>query len=177
MSEEIKRNFATIGAVYEDGVTLIFDGEENPTDKHYLCNTSVEFHAGDRVRIVECDGTYIVEYVVGPPGSGGGGGGLPPGGAQFTVLQKASNVDGDVTWSAVNWSMGGLPGGGNANDVLRKKSGATYESEWVREAPAADAVVDQNTKTAYVQNKIYFRYYQNKFWARYGEYAAWVQLN
>lgn len=64
---EIKRNFATIGAVYADGVTLIFDGETDPTEKHYLCNADVLFSAGDRVRIIEDSGTYIVEYVVGTP--------------------------------------------------------------------------------------------------------------
>ena len=44
--------FATVGEVYDDGLTLIFDGEEEPTEKHYKCNTSVIFHAGDRVRIL-----------------------------------------------------------------------------------------------------------------------------
>lgn len=317
MNEEIKRNFATIGAVYEDGVTLIFDGEDDPTDKHYLCNTSVEFHAGDRVRIVECDGTYIVEYVVGPPGSGGG---LPPGGAQFAVLQKASAADGDANWGAVDRTMGGVPSGGTAGQVLTKNSGDTYDTswkdtngipaggstgqilqktttadfaagwadaphglptggsvgqvlkktsaanyaaswqnseglptggssgqilqknssadfaaswvaaphgiptggstgqvlaktsaldhavgwtdapkglptggsadyilrkrsttagdaEWVRDAPAADAVVDQNTKSTYTQNKIYFRWYSNHFWARYGTTGTWTQIS
>ena len=42
-TEEIVRHFATIGAVYEDGVSLIFDGEDAPTEKHYLCNTSTYF--------------------------------------------------------------------------------------------------------------------------------------
>lgn len=176
MSEEIKRNFATIGEVLEDGVTLIFDGEDAPTDKHYLCNTSVEFHAGDRVRIVECDGTYIVEYAVGPPSQGGGGGGLPPGGTTGQALRKLSNADDDADWQNVRE----LPANGTVDYVLamhKASTLATPEPAWTREAPAADAVVDQNTKTAYTQNKIYFRYYQGKFWARYGEYGSWVQLN
>ena len=33
-TEEIVRNFATIGAVYEDGVSLIFDGEDAPPEQH-----------------------------------------------------------------------------------------------------------------------------------------------
>ena len=61
------RSFAKIGAVYRDGVSLIFDGEATATKKHYLCNTSVSFKAGDRVRISAVSGTYVVEYVVGPP--------------------------------------------------------------------------------------------------------------
>ena len=63
----VTRSFATIGAVYRDGVSLIFDGENTATKKHYLCNTSVNFKAGDRVKIFAGSGTYIVEYVVGPP--------------------------------------------------------------------------------------------------------------
>lgn len=64
----VTRSFATVGAVYDDGITLIFDGDEDATEKHYLCNTSVTFRAGDRVKIFEASGTYIVEYVVGHPG-------------------------------------------------------------------------------------------------------------
>lgn len=60
-------NFATVGDVYEDGVTLIFDGETEAGEKHYKCNTSVVFAAGDRVKILPDSGTYVVEYVVGAP--------------------------------------------------------------------------------------------------------------
>ena len=63
----LTRSFAKIGAVYKDGVSLIFDGESTATKKHYLCNTSVSFKAGDRVKILAVSGTYIVEYVIGPP--------------------------------------------------------------------------------------------------------------
>lgn len=63
----IERNFATVGNVYPDGVSLIFDGETTETQKHYLCNTSVLFAAGDRVKVSSIDGTYVVEYVVGKP--------------------------------------------------------------------------------------------------------------
>ncbi len=64
---EPARSLATIGAVYKDGVSLIFDGESTATKKHYLCNTSVSFKAGDRVKIFAASGTYIVEYAIGPP--------------------------------------------------------------------------------------------------------------
>ena len=62
-----ERYFATVGTVYDDGIALIFEGDSAETQKHYLCNTSVLFHAGDRVKILPVDGTYIVEYVVGKP--------------------------------------------------------------------------------------------------------------
>lgn len=60
-------NFATIAAIYADGVTLIFDGETAPTQKHYLCNSFAVFAVGDRVRLIKDSGTYIVEYSVGAP--------------------------------------------------------------------------------------------------------------
>lgn len=59
-------NFATIKAVYDDGVTLAFD-DGSESQKHYKVNSGVVFNAGDRVRILEDNGTYVVEYVVGRP--------------------------------------------------------------------------------------------------------------
>jgi hypothetical protein len=66
-AEPADQNFATIGAVYEDGVSLIFDGTEAATDKHYKVNTAIVFKAADRVRIIKDSGTYIVEYAIGAP--------------------------------------------------------------------------------------------------------------
>lgn len=60
-------NFAVIGTIYSDGVTLIFDGEDDESVKHYKVNSFVVFAAGDRVRIVKDSGTYVVEYPVGNP--------------------------------------------------------------------------------------------------------------
>ena len=51
-SEQQIFNFATIGEVFEDGVSLIFDGQEAATEKHYRVNTSIVFKAGDRVKIL-----------------------------------------------------------------------------------------------------------------------------
>lgn len=58
---------ATVGAVYSDGIGLIFDGSETESEKHYKCNAAVTFAAGDRVKVVKISGTYLVEYVVGNP--------------------------------------------------------------------------------------------------------------
>jgi len=58
--------FATIGTVYADGVTLIFDGEAEST-KHYKVNTSITFTAGKRVKVTAISGTYVVDYIVGNP--------------------------------------------------------------------------------------------------------------
>lgn len=71
--ENLPENFlATVGAVYDDGLSLILEGQTEATTKHYRCNTSVKFAAGDRVKVARISGSYVVEYVVGPPSSGGG---------------------------------------------------------------------------------------------------------
>lgn len=69
--ENLPENFlATVGAVYDDGLSLILEGQTEATTKHYRCNTSVKFAAGDRVKVARISGSYVVEYVVGPPSSG-----------------------------------------------------------------------------------------------------------
>ncbi len=60
-------NFATIAGIFEDGVTLRFDGETEPTQKHYKVNSFAVFKVDDRVRIIKDSGTYVVEYSVGNP--------------------------------------------------------------------------------------------------------------
>ena len=100
MSSELY--FATVGKVYADGVSLIFDGTDTESKKHYKVNTSVSFKAGDRVKILPYNGTYVVEYVVGvPSNSNAGGSSLPSGGIDGYVLAKNSDKDGDVTWKAM----------------------------------------------------------------------------
>ena len=61
------RSFATVYAVYEDGISLLFDGNGTPTQKHYKCNRALAFAVGDRVHLAYESGTYIVEYPVGNP--------------------------------------------------------------------------------------------------------------
>lgn len=56
---------ATVGAVYSDGLTLIFDGQTEATTKRYKRNTAITFKAGQRVKVVKISGTYIVEYPIG----------------------------------------------------------------------------------------------------------------
>lgn len=59
-SPEVTHNIAKIGTVYDDGVSLIFAGEEIESEKHYAVNASVPFSAGDTVYIAKVSGTYIV---------------------------------------------------------------------------------------------------------------------
>lgn len=52
-------SIATIGTVFEDGVSLIFAGAESESEKHYPVNTGAVFAAGDHVYVVKVSGTYI----------------------------------------------------------------------------------------------------------------------
>mgnify|MGYP006978915622 CR=1 FL=1 len=67
IAEPATAEFATVGAKYTDGLSLIFDGQTQASAKHYKCNTNITFKAGDRVKICRISGTCVVEYVVGNP--------------------------------------------------------------------------------------------------------------
>lgn len=126
---EPEMRFATVGAVFGDGVTLIFDGQTAATEKHYKCNTSVLFHPGDRVKIASDSGTYVVEYIVGSPGADAP---IPKGGSSGQVLSKKSDSDGDVVWKNISSgsTTGKLPSGGTTGQYLKKKSNSDYDTEW-----------------------------------------------
>lgn len=61
--------FATVGGVYNDGISLIFPGSEQPSEKHYRANLYCKFSAGQRVYLAKDSGTYVVLFPVGIPGS------------------------------------------------------------------------------------------------------------
>lgn len=61
---------ATVGAVTETGVTLIFAGESAPSTKKYKGNAALTLKAGDRVKLSYDSGTYLIDYVIGVPKSG-----------------------------------------------------------------------------------------------------------
>lgn len=65
--EEPIFDFAEVGAVYADGLSLIFPGETAASQKRYKCNTAIRFAAGQRVKILRASGTWVVEYPVGDP--------------------------------------------------------------------------------------------------------------
>ena len=67
--EAANYSFAVVGDVYEDGVSLIFPGSEEPSEKHYKANLYCKFKAGQRVYIAKDSGTYIALFPVGKPGS------------------------------------------------------------------------------------------------------------
>ena len=124
-------NFATIGEVFEDGVSLIFDGQEEATEKHYKTNTSIVFRAGDRVKILSDSGTYVVEYIVGDPKKPDPVPdpvyGIPSGGKAGESLLKTNNNNYAVEWGS---PKGLLPSGGLLGQVLKKISASDYDASW-----------------------------------------------
>ena len=122
-ADETIFNFATIGSVHSDGVTLIFDGQPAATDKHYKVNTSVVFHAGDRVKILKDSGTYVVEYTVGSPKTSEVHG-IPAGGSTGQMLAKRTNANYDTAWAD---APAGLPSGGSTGQIVKKTSSG---AEW-----------------------------------------------
>lgn len=123
--EEPEFNFATIGAVSAEGVTLIFDGQEEATDKVYKVNTSILFTAGGRVKVCKDSGTYIVEYVVGAPTDDVI---IPPGGSNNNILQKDGATDYALKWGTLT---NPLPAGGSVNNMLAKNSATDYDVKWM----------------------------------------------
>ena len=120
-------NFATIGEVFDDGVSLLFDGDETASEKHYRCNTSILFRAGDRVKILEDSGTYVVEYVVGSPKKPEPYTGLPAGGKANQSLLKSSSEDYATKWGQ---PPGTMPTGGSIGQILKKTDTGDYNADW-----------------------------------------------
>ena len=131
--EEPEFSFATVGEVSPSGITLILDGAEESGGKSYPCNAGQIFRAGDRVKIHKDSGTYVVEYVLGAPGSRFP---LPNGGAKGKALLKTSAADYDVEWGDV---PGTLPSGGAKGKFLSKKTATNYDVEWADPLPTGGA--------------------------------------
>lgn len=117
---------ATVASVEEDGLTLTLDGAEEPTEKHYKCNTAVKFAAGQRVAVLELSGSKVVMFAVGNPGADAAAG-IPPGGSAGQVLKKASDEDYAFTWGSIS---GLLPSGGTDGQVLLKNGTTNYSVKW-----------------------------------------------
>lgn len=122
-SEDLSYSFATIEQIYDDGITLIFDGEETASEKHYKCNSFCVFAAGQRVRVIKDSGTYVVEYPVGNPNADAI---LPAGGTDGQVLTKDGNEGIASKWA----DMRGIPTGGTKGQLLSKRTNEAYDVEW-----------------------------------------------
>ena len=124
--DESGAQFATVGEVLDDGVTLIFDGQDEATDKHYRCNASVLLLPGDRVKVCKDSGTYVVEYVVGSPSLRLL---IPSGGASGQYLAKKGSDSYALKW--VTGPTEHIPIGGTDGQYLAKSGTENYALKWV----------------------------------------------
>ena len=60
-------HFAKVEAVHSDGLSLYIGSETTPTKKHYKCNTTCKFSAGQKVYIQKAGGEYVVLFPIGNP--------------------------------------------------------------------------------------------------------------
>ena len=60
-------NFAVVAEVHSDGLSLYIGAETTPTEKHYKCNTTCKFSAGQKVFIQKASGEYVVLFPIGNP--------------------------------------------------------------------------------------------------------------
>ena len=117
---------ATIAGIVDDGLTLLLDGSEEPSEKRYKCNAAIDFAAGQRVAVLELSGSKVVMFPVGLPGTLAPHG-VPPGGTKGQFLKKSVNDDYKLTWGSIN---GTLPGGGTDGQVLLKSGATDYDVKW-----------------------------------------------
>ena len=127
-TEEQQQPFqlAVIATVEEDGLTLTPDGAEEPTEKHFKCNTGINFAAGQRVAVLELSGSKVVMFPIGNPGADAPAK-IPPGGTSGQVLKKSSATNYACTWGNVD---GTLPSGGTDGQVLLKNGSTNYAAKW-----------------------------------------------
>lgn len=121
-------SFAKVSSVDTKGLQLIFDGETQSSGKVYSCNAGMDYKVGDRVKVSKDGSSYIVDYVVGDPGSrtssGESGDKFPTGGSTGQVLKKKSDKNGDVEWGGV------LPTGGTNGQILMKDGSTDQKVKW-----------------------------------------------
>lgn len=170
-------NFATVGGVYDDGLSLIFDGSDTPSEKHYKCNASVKFTAGDRVKILADSGTYVVEYVVGFPAQGGGGvdadtlNGKTE--SQLSVLYAQSAGSASTAGSANTASSASTASTAENANNASKLGGKTESNLSVASAVKATNVVNQYMPTSSV---IQFYGTGSTLRFRVGTSGNWINL-
>ena len=127
-AEEPQQPFqlATVATVEEDGLTITLDGAEEPTEKHYKCNTAVKFAAGQRVAGLELSGSKVVMFAVGAPGADAAAG-IPAGGTDGQAILKDGTKEYAVKWGSM---PGAIPTGGTTGQVLKKTSASNYACTW-----------------------------------------------
>lgn len=124
--EEPLVQLATVASVEADGVSLILEGADEATQKHYKCNTAVSFAEGQRVAVLALSGSKVVMFGVGAPGEDVKKE-LPSGGLDGQVLMKDGSESYAVKWGNLT---GGLPSGGTDGQVLLKSGETNYAVKW-----------------------------------------------
>lgn len=120
---------ATVAEVAEDGVSLLFDGADAPTEKHYRVNVSSKLSAGDRVVIQSISGSYVVICAIGSPsGDTDAPNYIPTGGSDGQVLAKDGDSDYTLKWITPPENY--IPTGGTDGQVLCKSGNSAYALKW-----------------------------------------------
>lgn len=153
---------ATIGEVLEEGVTLIFDGNEKPTKKLYKVNTSVRFHPGDRVKIFRDSKTYVVEYVIGNP--------APEDAGAVELAKRAFTADNATTLGAEKRSEGQLR---VAYAAEAGKAGSADTAGSADKAGSANEAVQAKKALAVYFNDYLFQLRINNSWIQIQEVGVY----
>lgn len=161
--------FATIGAVYEDGVSLIFDGMEEATEKHYPCNSFVVFAAGDRVRILKDSGTYVVEYPVGAPRTAFVADSATEAEHAATASEAIHATNADNATHAANANYATSAGSANSASSASNASNASKATQ----ATLAMRVSDGGSSTSYY---VLLRYHSGYYWIKSSMTGNWSKI-
>lgn len=111
---ELEYQLATVAEITATGLKLIFDGEADSDGKVYACNAGYVYAVGDRVKVCKISGTYLVEYVIGPPPTTKDAGKLVNG--DYSVLLSSNGFlysQNVVNLGASNYPFEGLYANGN----------------------------------------------------------------
>lgn len=135
--EAANYSFAVIGEVYEDGVSLIFPGSEEPSEKHYKANLYCKFKSGQRVYIAKDSGTYIALFPVGKPGSEN---------VVADTATNAENADALSTRRTIQLT-GAVTGSGQFDGSQNLSINTSFGSGAVNRATTADKWTNKRTLT------------------------------
>ena len=148
IQEPENASFANVGAVYSDGVSLIFDGETEPSQKHYKVNAFMVFHAGDRVHILKDSGTYVVICTIGNPKTSFAADSATTAGSASTAstASNATNLGGQPASAYVPTSQKGVANGVASLNSSSKVVQTALNADHATDADTADAATNYSGK-------------------------------
>ena len=128
LETEREYRIATVATVEADGLTLLFDGEEQASEKHYRANTTAQFAAGQRVVVQRISGSYVVMFPIGEPGKDAPKNYIPSGGSDGAALVKDGTKDYKLKWSTDLANH--IPAGGTSGQMLIKDGATDFALKW-----------------------------------------------